>query len=42
MTHGRALDPFRAVVRWSLILLLIIMCVLTYLQSTGVLSWMVP
>ena len=31
---------FRQVVGWSLLLLLI-MCVLVYLQSTSVLSWMV-
>ena len=31
---------FRRVVGWSLILLLV-MCVLVYLQSTAVLSWMV-
>jgi lactate permease len=38
---GREGDIFRAVVKWSLILVLI-MCVLAYLQSTSVLSWMVP
>jgi lactate permease len=38
--HGRDGDRFRKVVGWSLFLLLI-MCVLVYLQSTAVLSWMV-
>src|SRR4051812_16909817 len=38
---GREGDLFRTVVKWSLILVLI-MCVLAYLQSTSVLSWMVP
>jgi lactate permease len=38
---GREGDIFRTVVKWSLILVLI-MCVLAYLQSTSVLSWMVP
>jgi lactate permease len=38
---GREGDIFRVVVKWSLILVLI-MCVLAYLQSTSVLSWMVP
>jgi lactate permease len=38
---GREGDIFRHVVKWSLILVLI-MCVLAYLQSTSVLSWMVP
>ena len=37
---GREGDLFRRVVGWSLLLLLI-MCVLVYLQSTSVLSWMV-
>jgi lactate permease len=37
---GREGDLFRRVVGWS-ILLLLIMCVLVYLQSTAVLSWMV-
>jgi lactate permease len=38
---GREGDIFRHVVKWSLILVLV-MCVLAYLQSTSVLSWMVP
>jgi lactate permease len=38
---GKEGDLFRKVVGWS-ILLLLIMCVLVYLQSTAVLSWMVP
>jgi lactate permease len=38
---GREGDLFRNVVKWSLILVLI-MCVVAYLQSTSVLSWMVP
>src|SRR3954464_13468162 len=38
---GREGDLFRTVLKWSLILVLI-MCVLAYLQSTSVLSWMVP
>jgi len=37
---GREGDLFRRVIGWS-ILLLLIMCVLVYLQSTSVLSWMV-
>jgi len=37
---GREGDLFRRVLGWSLLLLLI-MCVLVYLQSTPVLSWMV-
>ena len=37
---GREGDVFRKVIGWSLLLLLI-MCVLVYLQSTAVLSWMV-
>jgi lactate permease len=32
---------FRNVIGWSL-LLLVVMCALVYLQSTAVLSWMVP
>jgi lactate permease len=36
---GREGDLFRRVIGWSLVLLLV-MCVLVYLQST-VLSWMV-
>jgi lactate permease len=38
---GREGDIFRRVVAWSLLLLLI-MCILVTLQSTPVLSWMVP
>ena len=38
---GQEGDLFRKVIGWSLFLLLI-MCVLVYLQSTAVLSWMVP
>jgi len=38
---GREGDLFRKVIGWSL-LLLAIMCVLVYLQSIAVLSWMVP
>jgi len=38
---GREGDIFRKVFGWSLVLLLL-MCVLVYLQSTAVLSWMVP
>jgi lactate permease len=37
---GEEGELFRRVVGWSLALLLI-MCVLVYLQSTAVLSWMV-
>jgi lactate permease len=37
---GREGDIFRRVLPWSL-LLIFIMCVLVYLQSKGVLSWMV-
>jgi lactate permease len=37
---GKEGDLFRRVIGWSLLLLLI-MCVLVYLQSTSVLSWMV-
>jgi lactate permease len=37
---GQEGDLFRRVLRWSL-LLLVIMCVLVYLQTTSVLSWMV-
>jgi lactate permease len=37
---GQEGDVFRKVIGWSLLLLLI-MCVLVYLQSTAVLSWMV-
>jgi lactate permease len=38
---GREGDLFRKVVGWSIVLLLA-MCVLVTLQSTAVLSWMVP
>jgi lactate permease len=38
---GQEGDLFRRVIGWS-ILLLLIMCILVYLQSTAVLSWMVP
>lgn len=38
---GREGEIFRKVVGWS-VLLLVVMCVLVYLQSTAVLSWMVP
>jgi lactate permease len=38
---GREGDVFRKVIGWSLLLLLF-MCILVYLQSTAVLSWMVP
>jgi lactate permease len=37
---GQEGDLFRRVIGWSLLLLLV-MCVLVYLQSTAVLSWMV-
>jgi lactate permease len=37
---GQEGDIFRTVIKWSLILLLI-MCVIVFLQSTSVLSWMV-
>src|SRR3954453_11356524 len=37
---GQEGDIFRTVIKWSLILLLI-MCVIVFLQSTAVLSWMV-
>jgi lactate permease len=38
---GKEGDLFRKVIGWSL-LMLAVMCVLVYLQSTSVLSWMVP
>ena len=38
---GEEGELFRRVVGWS-ILLLLVMCVLVYLQSTAVLSWMLP
>jgi len=37
---GKEGELFRKVIGWSLLLLLI-MCILVYLQSTPVLSWMV-
>jgi lactate permease len=39
--QGKEGDLFRKVVGWS-VLFLALMCVLVYLQSTSVLSWMVP
>ncbi len=38
---GREGDIFRKIIGWSLGFL-VSMCVLVYLQSTPVLSWMVP
>ncbi len=38
---GKEGDLFRKVLGWSLLMLLI-MCVLVYLQSTDVLGWMIP
>lgn len=38
---GREGDIFRVVLKWSL-LLVVLMAVLVYLQSTAVLSWMLP
>jgi lactate permease len=38
---GKEGDIFRKVIGWSLGLLLV-MCVLVFLQSTSVLSWMLP
>jgi lactate permease len=38
---GKEGDLFRKVIGWSLLLLLI-MCILVYLQSTAVLGWMIP
>jgi lactate permease len=38
---GQEGDLFRKVLKWSL-LLIAVMCVLVYLQSTSLLSWMVP
>jgi lactate permease len=38
---GQEGELFRKVLKWSL-LLIALMCVLAYLQSTSVLSWMVP
>jgi lactate permease len=37
---GREGDIFRTVLKWSLLCLLV-MCILVYLQTTSVLSWMV-
>jgi len=37
---GQEGDLFRKVLGWSLLLLLL-MCILVYLQSTAVLGWMV-
>ena len=37
---GREGELFRRVIGWSLVLLLV-MCILVYLQTTPVLSWMV-
>jgi lactate permease len=39
--HGQEGDIFRRVVGWSLVFLAG-MCLLSWLQSTAVLSWMVP
>jgi lactate permease len=38
---GKEGDLFRRVIGWS-VLMLAVMCVLAYLQSTALLSWMVP
>jgi lactate permease len=38
---GKEGDLFRSVLKWS-ILLVLLMCVIVFLQSTSVLSWMVP
>jgi lactate permease len=38
---GQEGELFRRVLKWS-VLLIAVMCVLAYLQSTSVLSWMVP
>ncbi len=38
---GREGDLFRKVLGWSLLMLLL-MCILVYLQSTSVLGWMIP
>jgi lactate permease len=38
---GREGDVFRRVIFWSIVLVLL-MCVIVYLQSTDLLSWMVP
>jgi lactate permease len=38
---GREGDLMRSVLKWSIILVAV-MCVIVYLQSTALLSWMVP
>jgi lactate permease len=38
---GKEGDLFRIVIKWSVFLVLL-MCVIAYLQSTSILSWMVP
>jgi lactate permease len=38
---GKEGDLFRRVIGWS-VLMLLLMCILVYLQSTSVLGWMVP
>jgi lactate permease len=38
---GQEGEIFRRVIGWS-VLMLAVMCVLAYLQSTALLSWMVP
>ena len=38
---GQEGELFRKVVGWALVLL-VVMCILVTLQSTAVLSWMVP
>jgi lactate permease len=38
---GREGDIFRVVLKWS-VLLVVLMAALVYLQSTPVLSWMLP
>jgi lactate permease len=38
---GQEGDLFRTVIKWSVFLVLIL-CVLVVLQSTAILSWMVP
>jgi lactate permease len=38
---GEEGELFRKVVKWS-VMLVLIMCVIVYLQSTSVLSWMIP
>jgi lactate permease len=39
--HGKEGDIFRRVVIWSVVFL-VFMCVLSALQASDVLSWMVP